>query len=250
MSTTTETDARPMPGSREEASGTADDGVATAQPTLSIPHYAQTLDFTCGPSSLIMAMKALQPEMAVDRALELQLWREATYIFSRGGSGHGGCGPYALALAADRRGFAAQVHVSHPDLFLESRIRHPVRRGVRLLLQETDIADLRQRGIPLHYRIPDLPEIEQRLAEGWIPIVLVSTFYVHGDHVAHWVVLTGFDAESVHINDPWVDRAKGKVPQDMTHLRIPRRDFDGMARYGRHRERAVVLIGRPRPGSS
>ena len=47
-------------------------------PALSIPHYAQTLDFTCGPSSLIMAMKALKPEVAADRALELQLWREAT----------------------------------------------------------------------------------------------------------------------------------------------------------------------------
>jgi hypothetical protein len=209
-----------------------------------IPHYAQTLDFTCGPSSLIMAMKALEPALPVDRVLELQLWREATYIFSTG-TGHGGCGPYGLALAAERRGFAAEIHVSHPGLFLESRIRDPERLEVRRVLQERDVAALAERGIPVHHSVPKLAELESRFADGWIPLVLVSTFYLHGDHVPHWVVITGFAPDAVRINDPWVDRAKGRRPQEMTDVPIPRRDFGRMARFGRQRERAVVLIGKP-----
>lgn len=63
-----------------------------------VPYYRQTLDFTCGPAALMMAMKALCPGLSLDRSLELRLWREATTIFMT--SGHGGCGPYGLALAA------------------------------------------------------------------------------------------------------------------------------------------------------
>jgi hypothetical protein len=51
----------------------------------------------------MMAMKALDPAMELNRTLELRLWREATTIFMT--SGHGGCGPYGLALSAYRRGF-------------------------------------------------------------------------------------------------------------------------------------------------
>jgi len=42
-----------------------------------IPYYNQTTDFTCGPSSLLMAMKTLDPKSDFSRAHELQLWREA-----------------------------------------------------------------------------------------------------------------------------------------------------------------------------
>ncbi|MGB2131803.1 MAG: peptidase C39 family protein, partial [Marinobacterium sp.] len=40
-----------------------------------VPWYGQTLPFTCGPASLLMAMKALNPEIEMDRRHELQLWR-------------------------------------------------------------------------------------------------------------------------------------------------------------------------------
>ncbi|MCC9000955.1 MAG: GNAT family N-acetyltransferase/peptidase C39 family protein, partial [Candidatus Contendobacter sp.] len=59
---------------------------------VKVPYYRQTLDFTCGPAALMMAMKALDPTIELNRSLELRLWREATTIFMT--SGHGGCGPY------------------------------------------------------------------------------------------------------------------------------------------------------------
>ncbi|MGH6929031.1 MAG: peptidase C39 family protein, partial [Dongiaceae bacterium] len=56
-----------------------------------MPHYGQTTDFTCGPSSLIMVMKALKPGVKADRALELQLWREENTIFLGTSGVLGGC---------------------------------------------------------------------------------------------------------------------------------------------------------------
>ena len=59
---------------------------------VKVPYYPQTLDFTCGPAALMMAMKALDASIELNRSLELRLWREATTVFMT--SGHGGCGPY------------------------------------------------------------------------------------------------------------------------------------------------------------
>ncbi|MCL1487420.1 MAG: peptidase C39 family protein [Marinobacter sp.] len=67
------------------------------------PYYPQTTEFTCGPAALIMAMAALNQQQSLTTLEELKIWREATTIFML--SGHGGCGPHGLALAAWHRGF-------------------------------------------------------------------------------------------------------------------------------------------------
>ena len=209
-----------------------------------IPHYRQTTDFTCGPSSVLMSMRALDPKAPFDRASELQLWREATSVFSGPSGGHGGCGPVALALALGRRGFKAEVHLNHRDVFMGERTRSAERKEVMRVLQEKDLAEAKRKGIPIHYETLSQAQLEERFRQGMIPMVLVSTFYIHGDHVAHWVVVTGFDPENVYVNDPWVAVDKGKTPQDMTAFPVPRRAFDRMTCYGKQRERACVLVGR------
>src|SRR5262245_61519993 len=75
-----------------------------------LPYYNQSLDFTCGPASLMMAMRALDRTQPIDRAHELQLWREANTVFM--GKGHPGSSPYGLALAAWRRGFKPELWLS------------------------------------------------------------------------------------------------------------------------------------------
>src|ERR1700742_4780515 len=81
-----------------------------------LPYSNQSLDFTCGPSSLMMAMRALDPAQPIDRAHELQLWREANTVFM--GKGHPGSSPYGLALAAWRRGFRPELWLSRRGPFL------------------------------------------------------------------------------------------------------------------------------------
>ncbi|HEX6927945.1 MAG TPA: peptidase C39 family protein, partial [Gammaproteobacteria bacterium] len=63
-----------------------------------VPYYRQTTEFTCGPAALMMAMAAIDPAIDFNRRLEFRLWREATTVFMT--SGHGGCGPFGMALAA------------------------------------------------------------------------------------------------------------------------------------------------------
>ena len=47
---------------------------ARPEPSLvQVPFYEQTLEFTCGPATLMMAMHALDPTLALHRKLELRL---------------------------------------------------------------------------------------------------------------------------------------------------------------------------------
>ncbi len=211
--------------------------------TTTVPHYRQTLGFTCGPASLLMVMRGFDPESSFDRVAELTLWKEATSIFS--GSAHGGCGALGLALAAYRRGYEAEVHVSHRGAFFVDRARQAEKREVMRLLQESDLAAAEAAGIAVTFKALNVGGIEEKLRQGFLPIVLVSTAYVHGDRDPHWVVVTGFDDASIYINDPWVSLDKGKTAADMTNVAIPREEFDRMARYGKAKEKAAVCV-RPR----
>lgn len=208
-----------------------------------VPHYNQTTDFTCGPSSLLMAMKTLDPKSDFSRAHELQLWREATTIFM-GGPHHGGCSAAGLALAAHRRGFRAEVWVNHPGALLSSRPKEKARTKVIEELDKADRAEMKRLNIP--YRIGELTidDLEQVLAVGAIPIVLVNMEYIHQDPTAHWVVVTGVDAQHITVNDPWISRDKGQTKRTVTDYAVPRDEFDKMTRYGKRKERATVLIRR------
>jgi predicted double-glycine peptidase len=209
-----------------------------------VPHYAQTTDFTCGPSSLIMSMSALDSRVKRSRALELQLWREANTIFMGPSGGHGGCGALGLALAAHRRGFKAEVHVSHKGVLLGDRAKSPARTEIMRVLQERDLAEARAAGIPVANRGLTVEAMKEKLLAGYLPIVLNSMRYLHDDRTAHWFVVTAIDAENVYVNDPWVARRKRKTARDMTGVPIPRRAFERITAYGPKKERAAVLVRR------
>ena len=216
----------------------------TVRAAKRVPHYAQTTDFTCGPSSLIMSMAALDSRIKRSRALELQLWREANTIFMGPSGGHGGCGALGLALAAHRRGFKAEVLVNHKGVLLGDRAQSKERIEVMRVLQDRDLADAKAAGIPVEHRGLSLDDMEAKLRAGYLPIVLNSMRHLHDDRTAHWFVVTAIDAENVYVNDPWVARQKRKTPRDMTGVAIPRRTFERITAYGRKKERAVVLVHR------
>jgi hypothetical protein len=209
-------------------------------PLARVPYYRQTLDFTCGPAALIMAMKALDPELQPDRMLELRLWREATTIFMT--SGHGGCGPYGLALAAARRGFAVEVFVNDPGVQMIASVRDPEKKEVMTLVQADMAAELEQLGVPVHFSAVAPEGLEQRFAAGAVPIVLISSWQIYEEKAPHWVVVTGFDEHFVYVNDPFVDEDEDEVPADSINMPIGREQFARMSRYGRKGLQAVVFV--------
>jgi predicted double-glycine peptidase len=86
--------------------------------------------------------------------------------------------------------------------------------------------------------------MRQDIADGAVPIVLVSMDYIHKDPTAHWVVVTGIDDETVTVNDPWVSRNLGYTRRTITDYRVPREAFLAMTAYGAKKERATVLLRR------
>src|SRR3546814_337608 len=85
---------------------------------------------------MMMAMKALNPVLSLDRKLELRLWREATTIFMT--SGHGGCGPYGMALSVWRRGYGAELFVSDPHVPFVDSVRSEEKKEVIRLVQRSE----------------------------------------------------------------------------------------------------------------
>lgn len=205
-----------------------------------VPYYQQTLDFTCGPSALMMAMKALKPQdIDLSRTLELRLWRESTTIFMT--SGHGGCGPYGMALAAWRRGLRVDLYVKDDaPPFLDS-VRSDDKKEVMRLVHQDFLDEIAGTDIAVHSRTLTADDMAHAVAEGAIPIVLISSYRIYREKFPHWVVVTGADGRFLYVHDPLVDD-QHHADFDRMNMPIPKSDFERMARYGKANLKATLLL--------
>jgi len=208
-----------------------------------VPYYRQTAEFTCGPAALMMAMAALDSAISFDRRLEFRLWRESTTIFMT--SGHGGCGPFGMALAAHHRGFGIKLWVNDRDALFVDSVRNEEKKEVIRLVHEDFAEEIEQAGIEVEYGPVTLEELKMEFEAGGIPVVLISSWRIYGERFPHWVVVTGFDSRFVYVHDPYVDEEKGKSQLDCMSMPIKHEEFTGMARYGRSAQRAAMVIRPP-----
>lgn len=218
---------------------------------LGVPYYPQSLEFTCGPASLMMAMRYHGYPVPLERWLELALWREATTIFML--SGHGGCSAYGLAVAALRRGFRATVVARDGDVpFLDS-VRTEDKKDVVRIAHHTFERDLRDLGGQVELRDFTDVDVVEALKQGALPLLMLSGYRLYAEKVPHWVVVTGYDAEHLYLHDPYVPEGAGRA--DSVHLPLRRDAFEAVTRFGRRRHRSMVLlerwgrVSRRRPGS-
>lgn len=208
-----------------------------------VPYYQQTLEFTCGPAALMMAMKALESAVVLDRTLEIRIWRESTTVFMT--SGHGGTSPYGMALAAVHRGFEAEVFVNDASELLVGSVRSAEKKEVMRLVEKDFLDEMRERAIPVHYRKVDVNDIRAAFDQGGVPIVLISSYRIYKEKFPHWVVVTGFDDRFIYVHDPYVDEEKHKVQADCINMPILQKDFQRIARYGKYGQRAALIIRHP-----
>ncbi len=205
-----------------------------------VPYYHQTLDFTCGPASLLMAMHALDESVPFARAQEIQLWRESTTVFMT--SGHGGCGPHGMALAAWHRGFDVELYLSEEGALFIDSVRSDEKKEVMELVHEQFEKEMIEAHIPVHYRQLTLEEMRRAVEQGAIPVVLISSYRIYKEKFPHWVVVTGFDERYIYVHDPYVDTEKGKRVTDCMNMPILQKDFERMARYGKSALRAALIV--------
>jgi ribosomal protein S18 acetylase RimI-like enzyme len=197
-----------------------------------VPWYRQHTAFTCGPASMMMVMAAVDPEVELNQSLELDLWREATTIFMT--SGHGGCHPLGLALAAERRGFSVEVQMSQTDaLFLEG-VRAAHKKEVLNLVHEQFLERSRAQNIVIHFEPVSVAEIESRLSQGEFVMVMISSYRLNGDKAPHWVVVTASDELCIYLHDP--DTDKLTISElDCQYIPVAKEEFSKMIHYGRNR---------------
>lgn len=202
------------------------------------PWYRQTTEFTCGPASLMMAMTQLRPDMLMEQSLELAIWRRATTIFMT--SGHGGCHPLGLALAALDHGFRTSVWLS-PELplFVES-VRNANKKAIVRVVEETFEQEARSRGIEVVTTEWREQDIAEGLAKGAAVICLISTYAFDKRKAPHWVVITGMDNNCYYLHDPDPEDEVELV--EFQHMPVAREDFMRLASYGKRRVRAAVLL--------
>lgn len=204
-----------------------------------VPYYEQSVDFTCGPCCLMMALAHYQPGFVPDPVKEIRLWREATTVFMM--SGPGGCEPFGLAAVAHDHGLSAEIIVSHPGaLFLQS-VRSDEKRWVMEVAQKDFRERVRTAGIPVSHRIFALDEIRAAVASGRLVMVLVSGYLMFGKKVPHWVLVLADDGDHLIMHDPWVEDERGETRIDAAAIPVPHDVFYSMARFGGMR--AAVILG-------
>ena len=207
---------------------------------INVPYYQQTTDFTCGPASLLMAMQALDESIRPDRAMELQLWREATTIFMT--SGHGGCSPLGLALAAHRRGFSVELWLnSRQALFLDG-VRSEEKKQVMTLVHNDFLRQIEATDIQVHYAEISLAQLEAALDMDAVPLVLISSYSFTRNKAPHWVVVSGCDDTFIYIHDPEVDEETYRTETDNLYLPIARDTFQRAFRFGQSGLRTAVIL--------
>jgi ribosomal-protein-alanine acetyltransferase len=206
-----------------------------------VPYIAQTTPFTCGPACLLMAFNYFQPGLFDPHQLEIELWREATTIFMT--SGHGGCGPRGLALAANRRGFTVEVSLSHEGLLFGDSVRSEVKKAVLQRVHDSFRQQTDQQGIVVHHADLSLNEIKDYLQQGKLIIALISTWQFDKSKAPHWVVLCAADEHFIYINDPDTDDIPWLSTTERQYIPIEHKVFNKAFSYGKKRLKAAVIIG-------
>jgi len=201
--------------------------------------YQQTTEFTCGPASLMMAMASQDPAVSANQNLELDLWRESTTIFMT--TGHGGCHPLGLGIAACKRGFEAIAYINRSGpLFLDG-VRSEHKKSILERVHNQFEQRAEQIGVKIKHEEISQDRIQQLMQHGYSVIVLISTYRLDGRKAPHWVSITGLDELCFYVHDPDIEEGQ-QIALDCQHMPIAREDFAKMAAFGSDQLRTAIAI--------
>lgn len=201
-------------------------------PALDVPFWGQSLDFSCGPACLLMAMAHHDPSIDRSRAHEIDLWREANLVEI------GATSRYGLALAAHRRGFQARIVGSVEGISYLEAIRSKVDLDedmMRLFARDLQRKCREVAEVAEEVRPVTVADIEGALLAGEVPIVLTDTrMFTPEEEIPHWVVVTGLVGDEVRVHNPLDESHRAHEP-------IPLEEFLGGFGYGG--DQAMVAVG-------
>lgn len=205
---------------------------STLMDRLRIERYEQTMDFSCGPASLLMAFRYHDRDVPLDQTEEVEIWRDANMVAIWGAL------RYGMTYASLCRGFATRLVSDADDLGFAGRAgsRHLRidRDTLRFFFEHARISSLRL-GLAEEVRTPTLDDIRSALKSGEVPIVLISTKLFENEDIPHWVVISGVGSKSIWMNNPLSSRRE--------IYPIP----DILENFGFFGERSLICIGPKHP---
>ena len=215
--------------------------LSSEQTSRPLPWLAQGTPFTCGPASLQMVLSALNPDYQATPNDELEIWREATTIFMT--SGHGGCHPMGLALAAQKRGLTAEIWLSEQAPLFVAGVRDELKKEVITRVHESFSEQCATAKLAVHYSVMPLEQLIRAFESGALPIILISTYRMDGKKAPHWVVMSGYDEHCILVHDPdYEAKDDTQNPLDCQFVPIARNEFEKMSRFGQSRLQATVVL--------
>ncbi|MFQ5762525.1 MAG: peptidase C39 family protein, partial [Candidatus Bathyarchaeia archaeon] len=163
-------------------------------PSLNVPYYAQTAEFSCGPACALMVLEYFDG-IRVSRELEFEVWREVNLI------GVPGCDCYGLALALHRMGLGVRIFVegrimSNSLKIIERRFGKGSAELTRFALDHFLDKSVKL-GLRVDRMLPSNSEVIDALKSNMVPVFMV---YMHS--APHWVVVKGLYRGGYVINDP------------------------------------------------
>lgn len=209
-----------------------------------INFYPQTIDFTCGPACLMMAINCLNKKYTPNIDEELNIWREANTVFMA--SGHPGCAGPGLALAALNRGFKVQLIANKNEIPFTEGLRKKSQKEIVMRVHNNFIKLLNDKGVDVNYGKLSFSKLIAFIKEGWVPIVLISLYRLQQSKCPHWVVVTGCDKNFIYIHDPYVDKTKSSEDLENVNIPISRTEFMKMSKYGSRQLRTCLLLKLPK----
>ncbi len=206
------------------------------------PWYRQTTEFTCGPAALMMAMKKLTPAFEMRQQTELDLWRRATTIYMT--SGHGGCHPIGLALAAHDRGFKSEVWLNQAlPLFVEG-VRNQHKKDIITLVERQFEQQAEETDLPVKQFNWGIEELERVFTAGGTVVCLVSTYPFGKLKAPHWVAVTHVDDKCFYLHDSDPTTYESHF-LEFQHIPVAREDFVRFTCYGKRKIRSAIVLYAP-----
>ncbi len=206
------------------------------------PWFRQTTEFTCGPAALMMAMKKLTPEFEMRQQTELDLWRRATTIYMT--SGHGGCHPIGLALAAYERGYQSEVWLNQSlPLFVEG-VRNPHKKEIITLVETQFEQQAVESGLPIKQFNWGIEDLESVFRAGGTVVCLISTYPFAKLKAPHWVAVTHVDDKCFYLHDSDPNTYESHF-LEFQHIPVAREDFVRFTCYGKRKIRSAIVLYAP-----
>lgn len=202
--------------------------------------YFQATDFTCGPACLMMAMAALDEDYTPSHLDELVIWREANLVMQ--GPPPAGCGPFGLARAALRRGFAVDVYEYKAGNIAATMSKRPEEVPVLDMITRHDRARALEQGCAVHEE-PLSRALLCRLIEEGRQIIALTYEFPDG----HWVLVHDVVGKNVFVIDPNKatpeELEKYEFCTDTGRNFIHYTDLDKWMKYGPEERSVIIAVG-------